>query len=146
MALSWWLWLLFGFVLLLLELVTPGGFYLFFFGVGAIVVGLLAVAGVAGPASIQWLLFGAISIVAFLLFRRPLMERFGTQASRDVDTLIGETAVALGEIGIQEIGKAELRGTAWSARNVGDTAVRPGERCRVERVDGLMLWIRGSAA
>jgi membrane protein implicated in regulation of membrane protease activity len=146
MLLSWWLWLLLGFVLLLLELVTPGGFYIFFFGVGAIAVGLLAVAGVAGPASVQWLLFGVISIVAFLLFRKPLIERFGTRSDRDVDTLVGETAVALGEIGIQQIGKAELRGTAWSARNVGTTAVKAGERCRVEQVDGLMLWIRGNAA
>ena len=146
MVISWWLWLLLGFVLLLLELVTPGGFYIFFFGAGAIVVGLLAVAGIAGPASVQWLLFGAISITAFLLFRKPLLQRFATKTGHDVDTLIGETAVALGEIGIQEIGKAELRGTAWSARNVGSTALRAGERCRVERVDGLMLWIRGSAA
>ena len=145
-AFSWWLWILFGLVLLLLELLTPGGFYLLFFGVGAIAVGLLAFAGVAGPAAMQWLLFAAISIVAFAFFRKPLVERLGTRASRDVDTLVGETAVALSEIGIQEIGKAELRGAAWSARNVGPTALRAGERCRVERVDGLMLWIRGIAA
>ena len=94
----------------------------------------------------QWLLFAAISIVAFSLFRKPLVQRLGTQRSGEVDSLVGETAVTLGEIGIQEIGKAELRGTAWSARNVGSTALRAGERCRVERVDGLMLWIRGSAA
>ena len=146
MAFSWWLWVLLGFVLLLLELLTPGGFYLMFFGLGAIAVGLLALAGIAGPGAVQWLLFAAISMVAFAFFRKPLVERLGTRASRDVDTLIGETAVTLGEIGIQEIGKAELRGTAWSARNVGSTALRAGERCRVERVDGLMLWIRGSAA
>lgn len=146
MAFSWWLWLLLGFVLLLFELLTPGGFYLMFFGVGAIVVGLLSLAGIAGPAAVQWLLFAAISIVAFALFRKPLLQRLATRKTGEVDTLVGETAVTLGEIGIQEIGKAELRGTAWSARNVGATALRAGERCRVERVEGLMLWIRGSAA
>jgi membrane protein implicated in regulation of membrane protease activity len=146
MEFSWWLWLLLGFALLVLELATPGGFFIFFFGVGAIAVGLLALLGVAGPASVQWLIFVAISIAGFLFFRKPLQERLGKRRDHDVDTLIGEVAIALGDIGVQQVGKAELRGAAWSARNVGDTLLRAGERCRVERVDGLMLWIRGSAA
>ena len=33
MALSWWLWLLLGFLLFALELATPGGFFVVFFGV-----------------------------------------------------------------------------------------------------------------
>jgi membrane protein implicated in regulation of membrane protease activity len=143
MALSWWLWLLFGFVLLLLELMTPGGFFIFFFGVGAIVVGLLTAAGLAGPAAIQWLLFGGISVVALLLFRKPLESRVRGAPGREVDALVGETAVALNDIGVRQIGKAELRGTAWGAMNTGDSVIAAGQRCRVERVEGLMLYIRG---
>jgi inner membrane protein len=146
MDLSWWLWLLLGFVLLVLELMTPGGFFIFFFGVGAIVVGLLTVLGVAGSAAVQWLLFAVISIAAFAIFRRPLQGWLGRRPDHEVDALVGQVAITLGEIGVQEIGKAELRGTAWAARNVGSTVLRPGERCHVERVEGLMLWIRGSAA
>ena len=146
MDLSWWLWLLLGFVLLVLELMTPGGFFIFFFGVGAIAVGLLTVLGLTGPAALQWLLFVAISITTFAIFRKPLQQRLGKRPDHEVDALIGEVAITLGDIGVQQIGKAELRGTAWSARNVGSTMLRAGERCRVERVEGLMLWIRGSAA
>ena len=146
MAMSWWVWLLIGFVLLLLELMTPGGFYMFFFGVGAIVVGLLALLGIPQTASVQWLLFAVISIVAFVFFRKPLLERTRTSTEGKVDNLVGETAVALGDIGIQQIGKAELRGSAWSARNIGETIVNAGDRCHVERVEGLMLWIRGRSA
>jgi inner membrane protein len=146
MNLSWWLWLLLGFVLLVLELLTPGGFFIFFFGVGAIVVGVMTVLGVAGQASVQWLLFVAISVAGFLLFRRPLQERLARRPTHEVDAIIGEVAVTLNDIGVQEVGKAELRGTAWSARNVGSTVLKAGERCRVERVEGLMLWIRGTAA
>ncbi len=39
------------------------------------------------------------------------------------------------------VGRAELRGTAWSAKNVGTSAVAKGQRCRVVRVDGLTLSI-----
>lgn len=143
MALNWWLWILLGFALLLLELATPGGFYVFFFGAGAIVVGLLAAAGVGGPPWVQWLLFGIISTGALLMFRKPLQNKIGATADRDVDTMVGETAVALTAIGAEGNGKVELRGSAWSARNVGDGAVVAGQRCRVERLEGLTLYVRG---
>jgi membrane protein implicated in regulation of membrane protease activity len=142
MALSWWLWLLLGFVLLLLELMTPGGFYIFFFGAGAIAVGLLAAAGLAGEPAFQWLLFAAISIAALLLFRKPLQKKLSALPGREVDGLVGETAVAINDIGVQQIGKAELRGSAWNALNSGDSLITAGQRCRVERVEGLMLYVR----
>lgn len=139
----WWIWLLVGLVLFVVELLTPGGFYLLFFGVGAIGVGLLARFGLAGPQWVEWLLFSVISIAALLLFRRPLLTRFRLSVSdKDIDSLVGETAMALEDIAADGIGKAEMRGTAWSARNVGGNPVKRGQRCKVERIEGLMLWVR----
>jgi membrane protein implicated in regulation of membrane protease activity len=140
---SWWLWLLLGFVLLALELMTPGGFYVFFFGLGAISVGLLTALGLAGAPWLQWLLFALISTGAVLLFRKRLQGRLQVPPGREVDSIVGETAVAKADIGAHEIGMAELRGTAWSARNVSESPIVAGQRCRVERVEGLMLHIRG---
>lgn len=40
------------------------------------------------------------------------------------------------------VGKAELRGTVWTARNEDTRSLTRGERCRVMRVDGLTLSIR----
>lgn len=141
---AWWIWLLLGFFLMLLELVTPGGFYLLFFGFAAVLVGLLAALHPSGPLWLEWLLFSVLSVVTLLLFRRPLLERMRPATpEKEVDSLVGETAVALQEILTDAVGKAELRGTAWSARNVGDAPVASGQRCTVERVEGLMLLIRG---
>ena len=39
-------------------------------------------------------------------------------------------------------GRAELRGTTWSARNVDVAALAAGQRCRVVAVQGLMLDLR----
>jgi membrane protein implicated in regulation of membrane protease activity len=142
-ALSWWVWVLMGFVLSLIELTTPGGFYFLFFGVAALVVGLLQGIGVIDNPTVQWLLFSIISVVALLLFRKPLLERFHPNVSTDdVDTLIGETALALGDIPARGIGKVELRGTAWNAHNDGDQSLVSGQRCTVERVEGLSLRVR----
>ncbi len=139
---SWWVWLLLGFFLLLAEMLTPGGFYLLFFGAGALVVGLLAGLNAAGPLWLQWLLFTVFSIVALLLFRRPLLEKFGRTPAKEVDTLVGETAVVLQDIASGGIGKVELRGTAWSAHNAGAAVLRAGERCTVVNVNGLTLQVR----
>jgi membrane protein implicated in regulation of membrane protease activity len=143
MDFSWWLWLLAGIVLFLIELATPGGFYFLFFGIGAFVVGLLGWAGVDGSLVVQLFLFGGLSTVSLAIFRKPLQRRLGKLPGKDVDTMIGETAVALSEIGLEQVGKAELRGSAWSARNVGENVILTGQRCKVERIEGLMLFIRG---
>jgi membrane protein implicated in regulation of membrane protease activity len=139
----WWLWVLLGFFLLLTELLTPGGLYLLFFGASAIVVGLLGGMELSGPDWMQWLLFSILSIVALALFRRPLLRklRLATQ-SKEVDSLVGETAAVLEDIPVEGVGKAELRGTSWSARNVGTSALVRGQLCTVEKVDGLHLWVR----
>jgi membrane protein implicated in regulation of membrane protease activity len=143
MLMQWWLWLLLGLFLLLCELVTPGGFYIIFFGVGALAIGLLAFMDLAGPPWLQWLLFSVISIGTLALFRRPLL-RMVEPASRphEVDSLAGETAVAVEDIQAGAIGKAEMRGTAWTAKNVGAVPLSRGARCKVERVEGLMLCVR----
>jgi inner membrane protein len=141
MAMTWWLWLVAGSALLVLEIITPGGFYVFFFGIGAIIVGLLAAAGLGGPAWLQWLLFAAISVAALAIFRRPLLRRFNV-APHDVDTMIGEVAIAIADIQAAGIGKAELRGSVWTARNESEASIAAGQRCRVERIEGLTLHVR----
>jgi membrane protein implicated in regulation of membrane protease activity len=141
---EWWLWVILGFLMMVAELLTPGGFYLLFFGVGGVIVGSLDALGWAGPAWTQWLLFSLLSVVSLVVFRRPLLARFKSAApGKEMDSLIGETAQALEEIAVDSIGKVELRGTTWTARNAGGRSLGRGQRCRVDRVDGLILWVRG---
>lgn len=141
---TWWLWIVFGLVLAAVELITPGGFFIIFFGAAAIVVGILAGLGLAGPVWLEWILFSGLSIVSLLTFRRPLLERIRRQETNigPVDALVGERAVALDEIAPGGLGKVELRGSSWSARNDGAAPLRRGDGARVERVDGLTLTVR----
>jgi inner membrane protein len=139
----WWVWLLFGLLLLILEVVTPTGFFLFFFGIGAFLVGAAVAVGLFASAALQWLLFTTFSIVAVALLRRPMKERLDRRVPAGaVENVIGERAVALEELAVGSAGRAELRGTTWSARNVGPIAVARGQACRVERLDGLTLCVR----
>jgi len=137
---TWWLWILLGLALSALELTTPGGFYLIFFGVGALFTGVASLIGFGVPAWGEWLVFAVASIVMLLLFRRPIL-RMMQPTTPDVDALVGETAVAMDTIEPGQVGRAELRGTAWSARNAHGLQLARGQRCRVERVDGLTLYL-----
>ena len=139
---DWWIWLLVGLLLLLAELVTPGGFYIIFFGVGALIVGILAGFEAAGPRWFQYILFSVVSVVALWLFREKLLQLTRSVPSEEVDNLVGETAVSLDDIPVNGIGKAEMRGTSWNARNIGDQPLARGQRTRVERIEGLTIFVR----
>ena len=139
----WWLWMVLGIALLALEAATPGGLFALFFGLSAILVGVLTVAGWAGSVSTQWLLFSAISVAFLLLLRQPLRARLNLSGNqKPVDSFVGESAVVLEELPAGGLGKVELRGSSWSGRNAGQAPLAKGQRCRVERIEGLTVWVK----
>ena len=141
---AWWVWALAGLGLLAVEVLTPGGFFVLFFGLAALVVGLLVAIGVGGPPWVQWLMFSVLSVVSLLMFRRRLIDYFKAgETGVGVETLIGEAGVLLDDSAPGALGKAELRGTVWTVRNADTRALPRGRRVRVERVEGLTLWVRG---
>jgi inner membrane protein len=143
MTLLWWYWIVFGLLLVVAELAAAGGFYIIFFGVGAIVVGLLSLFGLAGPEWVQVLLFSALSIGALALFRSRLLQWFQSDPQRPaIDTLVGEIGLAAEDLEPGAVGRIELRGTTWSGRNDTGTPMASGSRCRVVRVEGLLLHVR----
>jgi hypothetical protein len=140
----WWLWIVMGLVLLAMEMATPGGFFIAFFGVAALLVGVVTGLHVIAAVWLQWLLFSVLSVVSLFAFRRPLLEWMKRRepARGPVDSLVGETAVLTEDLPPGGVGKAELRGTSWSVRIRTGEALRRGQRCRVEEIDGLTLWVR----
>jgi inner membrane protein len=139
----WWYWMILGLALLGAEMTTPGGFYILFFGLSALVVGTLTGLHAVQEDWLQWLLFSVIAVGSLLVFRSPLLAMLGNghRGQPDVDSMIGEVAIPLETIAVGATGKAELRGTTWTAKNVGATAFSKGQRGKVTRVDGLTLWI-----
>jgi len=142
MTLLWWYWIVFGLLLVVAELAAAGGFYIIFFGIGAIVVGLLSLFGLAGPEWVQLLLFSALSLVALALFRGRLLHWFQTDPQHPaIDTLENEIGVASEDLPPGVVGRIELRGTVWSARNEASVVIPRGTRCRVMRVEGLVAHV-----
>ncbi len=66
---TWWAWVAFGIVLMLLELMMPS--YLFFgFGFGAIVTGITLALGMTMSAQYLMLLFSIASLISWVLLRQ----------------------------------------------------------------------------
>jgi hypothetical protein len=143
----WWHWLLLGLILVALEMAAAGGFYIIFFGVAAIVVALLQVAGLAEPGWLQWLLFSVLAVLSLVFFRNPLMRRLNLSGgAADLDTLSGEKGTVLEEMAPGGSGRVEVRGTTWSARNAGPIHLDRGHRCVVVRSERLTLLVKGEEA
>lgn len=138
---DWWVWVLIAFLLLTIEFFSTT-MHIGFFAVGAFLVAILVGFGVSIPLWGQLLIFAITSVVALIFVRPIVVRRLGLSRTVVVDSMLGEEAIATAEIAAGATGKAELRGSTWNARNVGETTLAAGQRCTVERIDGLLLHVK----
>jgi len=81
--------------------------------------------------------------ISFQAMRQKLADFMAIVSSDPaVENVVGEQATLLEDLPAGGEGRAELRGTPWSARAVDGVALAKGQRCRVDRIDGLTLWLR----
>ena len=140
----WWIWVLVGLALVAVEVVTPGGIIMLFFGAAALFVGALVVLGLGGPVWFQWALFSVLSVASLLTLRGPILRKMkaGSDHPDQIDSLLGNTVVVAQDLAPGAQGKAELRGTSWTVQNVGDKSLTRGQTCDVEKVEALKLFVR----
>ena len=135
-------WFALGMLLLLAEFAAPG-LVVFFFGIGAMIVGAVCVfADVSLNAQIGLFIVGSLTM--FLSLRRSMANVFqgrGTDSDgSDVEEVLGETATVIEPISADKVGRVEFRGTQWTA-----TAQHPIDRGRSVQIvgrDSLTLQVK----
>ena len=138
----WWGWIVVGAALLGAETLVDVQFYLVFFGVAALITGALTAVGLAGPVWMQWVIFGALCVAGAATFRQRFYGMIRRGYGEVGQGTVGELAIAREPIAPGARGSVELRGTIWEARNTGASPLAAGESARVERVEGLVLFLR----
>lgn len=121
----WWIWVVGGMALMGLELMMPGGFFLMFFGLSAVVVGVLASLALAGPLWSQIGLFALLSALSLLFFRGRVLAKFKPDQAltKPLDDLVGGVVILSADLAPGAVGKAEHRGTNWTVRNLAGVAL-----------------------
>ena len=135
------IWFLIGLALLLLELLIPG-LFLIFFGVGAWIVALLLVFFDMGITA-QLLIFGTTSILGLLLLRKFLKDKFFKEdKSGEVsleEEFINKVAVAESDLLPDIPGKVSFKGTQWSA--ISDKEIKKGSRVKILGKESITLKV-----
>ena len=138
----WWGWMVIGVLLLGAELfIVEADIFLVFLGAAAILTGLLSVAVPAVPDWGQWLTFAALALVSMVFFRKRVYR----QLRRDVpdmanDMLREQLQLPVG-LPVDGPCRVELRGSTWTARNVGSVPIPPGANVQIVGIDGITLSV-----
>ena len=147
MELAWWHWMVIGLGLGLLELFVAS-FFVIWFGLGALLVGvaMLVIPGMAFSAQI--LLWTAASVAMTVLWFKVLRKDGSKTRSGQADEALGEIGVmvrAVEPLGV-ESARGEVRfqkpvmgSDVWPC--LADEAIAAGERVRVLAVDGQLLKV-----
>ena len=141
---AWWVWVLAGFLLLIIEFFTTTA-HVGFFAVGAFLVAIMVSLDAGGPLWFQLVFFASSSVILLIFIRPIIVKRLGLNKAPTVDQIAGEHAIVLEDMAASGDGRAEMRGTTWSARNVGATPLTRGQKCVVDRVVGLTLYVRAAS-
>ncbi len=136
-------WLVMGMVLLITEVVTPG-FVIFFFGLAAVIVGLLIWFIPSLPWTWQLILFAILSVSSLLTVRRSLRRMFDGRRSNGAqgidDTCLGRHVAVIEAIAPPREGKVEMNGTSWTA--VAAEPLEAGATAEVVGREGLTLTVK----
>ena len=138
-TLGTWNWLIFGVILMALELIAPGVF-LFWLGLAALLVGLLSF-GFDLSWQIQILMFAVFAAAAVPLWRRLARHHPGGAGSpflnKRADALIGRVFTLEKPI-VDGSGTVRIDDTIW--RIAGPDAPA-GSRVRIVQADGASLTV-----
>lgn len=147
MDLAWWHWMVLGLALGLLELAVPS-FFIIWFGLGALLVGVALLAAPGIPFSGQVMLWTAASIAMTVLWFKVFRREDGKTRSGQADEALGEIGVLVRAV--EPLGVSSARGEVRFQKPVmgsdvwpclADEAIAAGERVRVLAVDGQILKV-----
>ncbi len=141
----WIAWIVLGVALIIAEIFTLG-FFLFWFGLGALAAALAAMLGFGLP--IQFGLFAVISvgmtIMSRTIFAKYLPHQDGPEIKMGVDSLPGQIGtVTLASSGALNEGAVRVYGSVWTAFPADDDIkLIEGEKVEVVSVKGSSIYVK----
>lgn len=141
---EWWHWAVAGIGLILAELAIPA-FVLVWFGLGALVVALVAAVGVESGLTGQLALWLVVSLALVALwFKLFKPGRHKTRIGMSDADVVGEIGLLAREVAPFERGEVRFQkpvigSEVWPC--IADEAIAAGERVKVLAVEGSILKV-----
>ena len=144
LIIEWWHWVLGGLGLVLLELALPS-FFVIWFGLGALLVGLsmLALPALSLTAQIAlWIITSVVMVVLwFSVFKRSQHKTLIGTAAGEV---IGEVGLLVSAVAPFQRGKVRFQRPLLGSEEwvcTAESAIAAGERVRVVSVEGSFIKV-----
>jgi hypothetical protein len=140
---SWWGWIIWGALLLGLELsLVNAQYYLVFIGLAAMVTGLASLLLPVLPDWGQWALFAALALASLVGFRGRFYARIQGPTPTVKTGPQGGTLALPSTLTPGASCQAEHGGSFWTVRNDSDASLAAGANVRIVGVHGLTLLVR----
>jgi len=144
MQFEWWVWIVGGIGLILAELAVPS-FFIIWFGLGALLVGLLALLLPELSLTAQLATWTIASLAMVVLWFKVFKQSFNkTRVGTADGEVIGEIGLLVGAVAPFQRGKVRFQRPILGAEEwvcLADTAIAAGERVRVVAVEGSFLKV-----
>ena len=144
MQFEWWYWIVGGLVLIVAELAIPS-FFVVWFGLGALLVGLtlLVLPDLSGTAQLALWTVASLAMVAlwFRVFKPGLHK---TRIGLAEGEVLGEIGLLVTAVAPFERGKVRFQRPILGAEEwvcLADSAIAAGERVKVVAVEGSFLKV-----
>jgi membrane protein implicated in regulation of membrane protease activity len=113
---------------------------------GAAVVGLLSLFGLAMPEWGEWLVFAALALISMFTFRKALYEKIRGNVPGFSGGVAGDFVEVPGNLAAGQSTRASFRGSTWTVVNDGREPIAGGQRARIVRSEGLTLYVSTAAS
>ena len=144
MQFEWWYWIVGGLVLIVAELAIPS-FFVVWFGLGALLVGLtlLVLPDLSGTVQLALWTVASLAMVAlwFRVFKPGLHK---TRIGLAEGEVLGEIGLLVTAVAPFERGKVRFQRPILGAEEwvcLADSAIAAGERVKVVAVEGSFLKV-----
>ena len=137
------IWIVVGLVLIVSELLLTSVVAVFF-GIAAIITGLLLQLGIIESMAAQFTVFAVVSLASLLLARGKFQRWFrgytadSSESKPDFQHDIGERGIVVDDF-VQGIGRITLNGVRWKA--FSDEALKAGDNVWVVSNNGIELTV-----
>jgi hypothetical protein len=144
MQLEWWAWIVGGIGLILAELAIPS-FFVVWFGLGALLVGLLALLIPGLSLTAQLAIWTAASLAMVMLWFKVFKPGFHkTRIGTAAGEAIGEIGLLVSAVAPFERGKVRFQRPVLGSEEwvcMADAPIAAGERVKVIAVEGSFLTV-----